>query len=59
MKVAIVTGAAKGIGRAITMMLAKKGIKVIATYNTSQKQAEEVQKQSKKDGWDKDIFQSR
>ena len=58
MKVAIVTGAAKGIGRAITIMLAKKGIKVIANYNTSQKQAEELQKQLKKEGWDIDIFQA-
>lgn len=58
MKVAIVTGAAKGIGRAITIMLAKKGIKVIANYNTSQKQAEELQEQLKKEGWDIDIFQA-
>ncbi len=58
MKVAIVTGAAKGIGRAITIMLAKKGIKVVANYKNSQKQAVELQEQLKKDGIDIDIFKA-
>ena len=32
-KIAIVTGASKGIGREIAKNLAKNGIKVIANYN--------------------------
>lgn len=45
MKVAIVTGASRGIGREIAKELVKKGIKVIANYNKSEKQAKELQKE--------------
>ena len=41
-KVAIVTGASRGIGREIVKMLAKERIKVIANYNKSEKQAKEL-----------------
>ncbi len=34
-KVAIVTGGAKGIGKAITVALAKEGVKVVMNYNSS------------------------
>ena len=40
MKVAIVTGASRGIGREIAKELSKLGIKVIANYNKSEEQAQ-------------------
>lgn len=43
-KTAIVTGASRGIGRAIALELAKKGAYVIVNYNGSQKAAEETVK---------------
>ena len=43
MKTAIVTGASRGIGREIAKELEKQGIKVIANYNKSEKQAKELQ----------------
>jgi len=42
-KVAIVTGASRGIGRAIATELAGDGINVIACYNKSEKEAKELQ----------------
>lgn len=46
MKIAIVTGAAKGIGRGIAEELSRQGIKVIANYNTSEKQAKELKEKN-------------
>ena len=43
-KTAIVTGASRGIGRAIALELAQKGAYVIVNYNGSQKAAEETVK---------------
>ena len=54
MKIAIVTGAAKGIGRSIAEELSKQGIKVIANYNTSEKQAKELKEKNP----EIDIFQA-
>jgi len=41
-KVAIVTGASRGIGRAIALALARKGANIIVNYNHSENDAEKV-----------------
>lgn len=41
-RVAIVTGGAKGIGKAIVFALARKGVKVVINYNNSEAQAKSV-----------------
>ena len=57
-KIAIVTGASRGIGREITKEISKKGIKVIANYFNSEKKAKELQEELKKEGIDIDIFKA-
>lgn len=56
-KVAIVTGGARGIGKAIVEKLARNKYKVILNYNKSTKDAQNVQKQLENEGIYIDIIQ--
>ncbi len=49
-RVAIITGASRGIGREIAKSLAKQNIKVIANYNNSEKKAIELKKELEAEG---------
>ncbi|SHJ82725.1 3-oxoacyl-[acyl-carrier-protein] reductase [Anaerobranca californiensis DSM 14826] len=41
-KVAVVTGASRGIGKAIALKLAEEGAKVVVNYNSSEEEAQKV-----------------
>jgi NAD(P)-dependent dehydrogenase (short-subunit alcohol dehydrogenase family) len=41
-KIAIITGASRGIGKAIALRLAKSGVDSIITYKSSQTEASDV-----------------
>lgn len=57
-RIAIVTGASKGIGREIAKNLAKKGIKVIANYNKSEVEAIKLKEELEKQEIKIDIIQA-
>ena len=57
-KIAIVTGASRGIGKTIAKELAKKNIKVIANYNNSKEMAENLKKELEAEGYEIDIFKA-
>ena len=56
-KVAVVTGASRGIGKAIALKLASQGAKVVINYNGSEEKAKEVQAQIETEGGKAVIYQ--
>lgn len=56
-KIALVTGAAKGIGRAIALALAADGATVVVNYNGSKERAEQVVEEIKALGADSMAYQ--
>jgi 3-oxoacyl-[acyl-carrier protein] reductase len=57
-KVALVTGAAVGIGRAIAVTYGREGAKVVVNYSKSRKEAEETAQQVKGAGGDALLIQA-
>ncbi|HEY9574865.1 MAG TPA: 3-oxoacyl-[acyl-carrier-protein] reductase [Lachnospiraceae bacterium] len=56
-KIAVVTGASKGIGRAIALALAKQGNYVVINYSGSKEAAENVLSEVKKEGGQGEVYQ--
>lgn len=57
-KIVIVTGASRGIGRAIALELGSRGATVVVNYNSSEKPAQEVLALIKESGGDGMVYQA-
>ena len=57
-KVILVTGASRGIGRAIALLAAKNGATVVANYNRSEREAKDLVNQAAGEGLKLDIFKA-
>ena len=57
-KIALVTGASRGIGRETALLLAKAGARTIINYIKSKEKAEDVKKAVEISGGEADIFQA-
>lgn len=58
MKTVLVTGGAKGIGAAISKVLAKEGYQVIINYKTSKQKAEEIKERLNRSGLKVEIYKA-
>lgn len=58
MKVAIVTGSSKGIGKACALKLAKEGYTVVINYSSSDEAAQKVLEQLKAEGGDGMVYKA-
>ena len=58
MKVALVTGASKGIGKACALRLARDGYTVVVNYSSSDEAAQQTLDQIKSEGGDGMIYKA-
>lgn len=57
-QVAIVTGGTKGIGKAICLLFAEQGAKVVANFSTDAEAAENLKKEAKSRGLSLDLYKA-
>ncbi len=57
-KVVLITGASRGIGRAIARTIAEEGARIIMNYRSSVKEAEELMVELKRNGFDVSIIRA-